>query len=70
MAALASIVLQFSKYQGLGNDFLILDGRLSPSDQDDLGLTPERIQRLCERRFGVGADGVILALPARGQPRN
>ena len=67
MAALASIVLQFSKYQGLGNDFLILDGRLSPSDQDDLGLTPERIQRLCERRFGVGADGVILALPARGE---
>ena len=67
MAALASIVLQFSKYQGLGNDFLILDGRLSPRDQDDLGLTPERIQRLCERRFGVGADGVILALPARGE---
>jgi len=65
VATFASIVLQFSKYQGLGNDFLILDGRLSPGDQDDLGLTPDRIRRLCDRRFGVGADGLILALPAR-----
>ncbi len=60
----APIVLQFSKYQGLGNDFLMLDARHSEAD-DRLGFTPERIQRLCDRRFGVGADGVILALPPR-----
>ncbi len=58
-------MLQFSKYQGLGNDFLMVDARESGED-DLLGLSPERIQRLCDRRFGVGADGVILALPARG----
>ncbi|MGL6132648.1 MAG: diaminopimelate epimerase [Prochlorococcaceae cyanobacterium] len=56
-------MLQFSKYQGLGNDFLMVDGRGSAGADDSLGLTPERIRRLCDRRFGVGADGLILALP-------
>ncbi len=61
-------VLQFSKYQGLGNDFLLLDGRLLeggavPDSDFVFGLTPEWIERLCDRRFGVGGDGVILALP-------
>ena len=65
MAAIAPIVLQFSKYQGLGNDFLMLDGRAAASGEACLGLTPERIRRLCDRRFGVGGDGVILALPPR-----
>ncbi|MGB5135881.1 MAG: diaminopimelate epimerase [Prochlorococcaceae cyanobacterium] len=63
-------MLQFSKYQGLGNDFLMVDGRdgAAAADlaDDSLGLTPERIRRLCDRRFGVGADGVILALPPLG----
>jgi diaminopimelate epimerase len=58
-------VLQFSKYQGLGNDFLMLDGRSAASGDGCMGLTTERIQRLCDRRFGVGGDGVILALPPR-----
>ena len=58
-------MLQFSKYQGLGNDFLMLDGRDAPSTDFCFALTPERIQLLCDRRFGVGADGVILALPPR-----
>jgi len=64
-----SIVLQFSKYQGLGNDFLMVDGRSGGAVDaldDNLGLTAERIQRLCDRRFGIGADGLILALPAQG----
>jgi diaminopimelate epimerase len=56
-------VFHFSKYHGLGNDFLLVDARagepVSAVDQ----LTAERVQRLCDRRFGVGADGVILALP-------
>ena len=58
-------MLQFSKYQGLGNDFLMLDGRDADSSTFCFGLTPGRIQRLCDRRFGVGGDGVILALPPR-----
>ena len=64
MPALAGIVLQFSKYQGLGNDFLLLDGRnrIDGDADDAFGLTPEAIRRLCDRRFGVGGDGLILAL--------
>ena len=58
-------MLQFSKYQGLGNDFLMLDGRDATGSDFCFDLTPERIQRLCDRRFGVGGDGVILALPPR-----
>ena len=58
--------MQFSKYQGLGNDFLILEGRsgqLPPSITDP---DPAWVRLLCDRRFGVGADGLILALPADG----
>jgi diaminopimelate epimerase len=47
----------FTKYEGLGNDFIVLDGR-SESDVD------ERLARtLCDRHFGIGADGVLLLLP-------
>ncbi len=59
-------MLPFSKYQGLGNDFLILDGR-APQDGDTcFGLTPAAVQQLCDRRFGVGGDGVIVAVPPQG----
>ena len=56
-------MLQVSKYQGLGNDFLMLDGRQASEPEFCFGLTPERVRQLCDRRFGVGADGIILALP-------
>jgi len=58
-------VLQFSKYQGLGNDFLLLDGRDLEDGDRSFGLDAEAVRRLCDRRFGVGGDGVILALPPR-----
>ncbi len=50
------IELSFSKYEGAGNDFIVVDDRASffPSGDADL------ISRLCDRRFGVGADGVLL----------
>jgi diaminopimelate epimerase len=57
--------MEFSKYQGLGNDFLLLDLRDETLDGEGLLANPALVQRLCDRRFGVGADGVILALPAR-----
>ena len=48
--------LQFYKYQGTGNDFVILDNRDNRYDS----LTKEQIEFLCNRRFGIGADGLML----------
>ncbi len=60
MASL-SFGLSFVKYHGLGNDFILVDNRHSP----DPILTPEQAERLCDRHFGIGADGVIFALPGQ-----
>ncbi|MDF1565527.1 MAG: diaminopimelate epimerase [Deltaproteobacteria bacterium] len=49
-----SELLSFSKYQGLGNDFVLVDGR-----QAELGLEAAEVRRICERRLGVGADGIL-----------
>jgi len=47
--------IEFHKYQGTGNDFIMLDCRKTP----DLMLSNNQIQQLCNRRFGIGADGLI-----------
>ncbi|MGA0022529.1 MAG: diaminopimelate epimerase, partial [Vulcanococcus sp.] len=41
----------------------MLDGRDAQDPEFVFGLTPELVIELCDRRFGVGGDGVILALP-------
>lgn len=51
-------MISFSKYEGLGNDFILIDDR----DKTEPSLTPEQSARLCHRNFGIGADGVIFAL--------
>lgn len=53
--------IQFSKYQGTQNDFVIIDNR-----GNDINLTTAQIQLMCDRRKGVGADGLMLLGNANG----
>ncbi len=48
--------IEFYKYQATGNDFVILDNR----EEIYSNLTEEIINRICHRRFGIGADGLML----------
>ncbi len=45
----------FYKYHGTGNDFVLVDNR-----KGDITITTEQVQKMCERHFGIGADGLIL----------
>jgi len=50
------MILTFEKYQGAGNDFIIIDNRkniLNPTDR-------KKIKQLCDRRYGIGADGLMM----------
>lgn len=47
--------IQFYKYQATGNDFVILDNR-----DNAITLSVDQVKRICDRRFGVGADGLML----------
>ena len=53
--------LYFYKYQGAGNDFILLDNR-----RGEIKLSRGKIETLCNRRFGIGADGLMLLENASG----
>jgi diaminopimelate epimerase len=57
---MATTRLEFAKYQGIGNDFVMLSDL-----HDELKLTEDLATTLCDRRFGIGADGVIRVAPGR-----
>ena len=53
------MVIEFSKYHGLGNDFILIDNRHTTEPI----VTPKQAIQMCDRHFGIGGDGVIFALP-------
>jgi diaminopimelate epimerase len=53
--------IPFSKYHGTGNDFILIDNR-----KGDIHLTQKQIEKLCHRRYGIGADGLMLLEKAEG----
>lgn len=55
------MAVEFTKYHGLGNDFILIDNRT----KSEPIITPEQAVQLCDRHFGIGADGVIFALPGQ-----
>jgi diaminopimelate epimerase len=56
------MLLEFTKMNGAGNDFIMIDNR-----SRNVKLTPEKIVKLCHRQKGIGADGIILLIPASGK---
>src|SRR5512146_2515827 len=52
--------LRFTKMQGAGNDFVMLNGIAQP-----VHLSAEQVRRLADRRYGIGADQVLVVEPAR-----
>src|SRR4051794_20297404 len=54
-----SKMLRFTKMNGAGNDFVLIDNRAG-----EVKLTARQITRICDRHRGVGADGVLLVEPA------
>jgi diaminopimelate epimerase len=50
------MTIKFCKYQGTGNDFIVLDNRKHLYGS----LTTDQIRRLCDRRFGIGSDGLMM----------
>ena len=57
----------FSKYQGLGNDFIIFDARGNNLDNLFTENKNNFIEHLCNRNFGIGADGIILILRSKNK---
>jgi diaminopimelate epimerase len=55
------VILEFTKMNGAGNDFILIDNR-----ERAIELTQEQIVRLCDRHRGVGADGLFLLIPSLG----
>ena len=62
------MALPFTKVEGLGNDFLVVDLRPGRPGAAASGPSPEDpavVRALCDRRFGVGGDGVLAILPSK-----
>jgi diaminopimelate epimerase len=57
-------LLPFTKVEGLGNDFVVVDLRAGAGSREAAAVQdPELVRRVCDRHFGVGGDGVLAILP-------
>ena len=56
--------MRFSKYHGLGNDFLVVDLRDASAADAAAIQDPQNVITVCDRQFGVGGDGVLAVLPS------
>ena len=54
--------IEFYKYEGTGNDFILIDNR----DKKLKAKNPDLWQKLCNRHFGIGADGLMLLQNKKG----
>jgi len=62
------MALPFTKVEGLGNDFVVVDLRPGRPAAGETGPSPEDpavVRAICDRRFGVGGDGVLAILPSQ-----
>ena len=58
------MIIKFQKFQGAGNDFIIIDNRNQVYE-----FTREIVEYFCDRKFGIGADGLmLLETPMAGKP--
>lgn len=55
--------IEFTKMQGTGNDFVVLDCVAHP-EYLELALHPVYAKKMCDRHYGIGADGLVLVLPS------
>lgn len=51
--------MKFTKMHGLGNDFIVIDGF-----KEDISIIEKKAKILCDRHFGIGADGILILLPS------
>ena len=52
--------MRFYKYEGIGNDFIVIDGI-----RDHASIDADLCRRMCDRNFGIGADGILFVLPGQ-----
>ncbi|HEV7558264.1 MAG TPA: hypothetical protein VGO00_22500, partial [Kofleriaceae bacterium] len=56
--------MRFAKYHGIGNDFVVVDLRDADPASAAKIQDPAVVKAVCDRRFGVGGDGVLAILPS------
>src|SRR6476646_6395228 len=62
------MLVQFAKYEGLGNDFIVIEA-VGAGDQAAAGISQAQVIAWCDRHRGIGADGILLVDWTETEPR-